>query len=184
VRRLLALLALLGVTAPALAQGTVNFNNNVFGTPTSRPVLDYPGGHPLIGTDFVAQLYYGSVGTPATSLTPVGAPGRFRLALTTNPGSWMGGTRTLNGILAGQTASLQVRVWNVTAFPTYEASLVGGGVRGTSPVFDYTVPLGPMPAPNEFWMWNFSWGRTIPEPSTTALGVLGAMVLLFARRQT
>lgn len=185
-RKLIALLAVSVVTVSALAQGTVNFNNNVWTGTSARPVfLGTDNTTRLVGTDYVAQLYFGSAGTAAGSLTAVGALGRFRVATTSSPGTWGSGTTiTLPGIGAGQTAALQVRVWDATLFPAgYQAAVSGGGWTGASSVFDYTVPAGSTPAPNEFWMNNFASFNVVPEPSTIALGVLGLAGLLFIRRR-
>jgi hypothetical protein len=79
---------------------------------------------------------------------------------------------------------LQVRVYNATLFPAgYTAAVAGGGRTGFSTAFDYTVPSGGTPAPNEFWMANFGGFTLVPEPSTIALGVLGLAGLLFIRRR-
>lgn len=184
-RKLIALLAVSVVTVSALAQGTVNFNNNVWTGTSSRPVFAPDGVTRLVGTDYVAQLYFGTVGTPAASLQPIGNVGRFRVVTTASPGTWSGSTITLPGIAAGQTAALQVRVWNATLFPAgYAAAVAGGGIRGASGEFSYTVPAGSTPAPNEFWMANFgSFTLVVPEPSTIALGVVGLAGLLFLRRR-
>ena len=164
-RTLLTVLAMAAVTSSALAQGTVNFNNNVaFATPADRLVgcsCDCaPGYAPcpgplLVGTDYVAQLYYGTQGTPEASLTPVtNAPARFRVATTASPGTWSGGTRALEGILPGQTATLEVRVWDGSIFPTFEAARTGGGMSGYSARFDYTVPPDGSPSA-AYFMENF-----------------------------
>lgn len=173
------------VTATAWAQGTVIFNNNTaFATIAERRMRCADG--PLVGTHFVAQLYYGTQGTSANSLVPVASPpARFRIPTTTQPGTWSGGTRTLEGITFGQTATLQVRVWNYSLFPTYDASVSGGGVRGATASFDYTVP-SPGSPPQAFFMENLR-GFTIlapciPEPSTIALAALGAAGLGFVAR--
>lgn len=182
-RKLIALFAVTVVAASALAQGTVNFNNNVWETTTPRRVMDRLGA-PLVGTDYVAQLYFGTAGTVDTSLTAIGGVARFRVGTTSQPGTWSGGTRTLTGITAGQTARLQVRVYDATLFPAgYDAAVTGGGIYGFSTAFDYTVPSGGTPAPNEFWMANFGGFTLVPEPSTIALGVLGLAGLLFIRRR-
>ena len=186
-RKLVALFAVTVVAASALAQGTVSFNNNsAFATVANRLVNNtlISGGAPLVGTDFVAQLYFGSAGTAAGSLTAVTtAPARFRVATTSSPGTWSGGTRTLDGIASGVTATLQVRVWNATAFPAgYDAAVAGGGVRGASDPFTYTVPAAGSP-PAAFFIENMRGFTLVPEPSTIALGVLGLAGLVFIRRR-
>ena len=183
---LIGLLALTSVTATAWAQGTVNFNNNVaFATVANRLISCADG--PLVGTHFVAQLYYGTEGTPAYSLVPAASPpARFRVATTTQPGTWSGGTRTLEGITFGQTATLQVRVWNYSLFPTYDASVSGGGFHGETDPFSYTVPLPGSP-PQAFFMENLRgilvMAPCVPEPSPTALTALGAVGLVLAVRR-
>jgi len=193
-RKLIALFAVTVVAASALAQGTVSFNNNsAFATVADRLVRNtlVSGGASLVGTDFVAQLYFGSQGTAPGSMNPawgivggnpaVAAPSLFRVVTTGSPGTWSGGTRTLNGIASG-TATLQVRVWNLAAFPTYDAAVTGAGVRGASAVFDYTIPAAGSP-PAAFFMENMRGFTLVPEPSTIALGLLGVAGLLFIRRR-
>src|SRR5260221_12713465 len=78
-------------------QGTVNFNNaNLTPTPLVYYGDPQAGGTPLLETNWAAQLYYGTPGTPESSLISVESPpGRFRATL--GAGTWRGGTRTLVG---------------------------------------------------------------------------------------
>jgi len=69
-------LLLCGVSA-ALPQGTVNFSNRDLNpSPAVLVYLGNPfaGGVPLVGTNWVAQLYYGAPGSPESSLIPVNSP--------------------------------------------------------------------------------------------------------------
>ena len=182
-RTFLILLAMAGVTGSVLAQGTVSFNNGVtFKAGGDRLVRDAAGA-PLVGTQFVAQLYYGP---SPDDLRPVtNAPARFRVPTTTAPGTWSGGTRTVPGYGAGNTLWLQVRVWNYALFPTYEDAVAGGGVHAQSCPFTYTIP-GSGAAPSEFFMENFpgipgpldcsagwfSWGTSDNPPSGNQLLIL------------
>src|SRR6266511_1074375 len=105
-KKLLLSFSLVLVTASAFAQGEVNFNNNSpFSTTADRLVRDSSGAL-LVGTNWYAQLYYGAVGTPETSLTAVttttgGAligPAHFRPGTPSAPGTWTaGGPRQLIG---------------------------------------------------------------------------------------
>ena len=165
------------------APGMVNFNNNVpFVTRADRLVRDGPGA-PLVGTNFVAQLYYGPT---STDLRPhPDAPAKFRPPTTTAPGTWSGGTRLLPGCYSGDTAWLQVRVWDWVQFPTYEGAVAGGGVHAMSCPFTYTIPSAGA-APSEFFMENFpgipgpldcsagwfSWGTSDDPPSGNRFLVL------------
>jgi hypothetical protein len=160
-RTLLALLAVASVTVSALAQGTVNFNNNVWESTIPRRVTDMNGA-PLVGTDWVAQLYYGS--TPYDLRAVANAPARFRVATTTQPGTWEGGTRALTGFGPGDTVWLQVLVWNRAAFLNWDAIAPAGGIAGwASCPFTYTVPSSPWLPPQAWWLSGFSatnnWGE-------------------------
>jgi hypothetical protein len=166
------------------AQGTVDFNNNVsFATSADRLVRDV-SGMPLVGTNYLTQLYYGTPGSAEGSLVPVmSPPARFRSATTSFPGTWSGGTRTLQGFLAGNEVSLQVRVWDSAASATWEqAAAIGfdGTEYGVSGVFSYVVPPG---GPQGlFYIENFRGFTLVPEPSIALLGIVGIVGLYFWRR--
>src|SRR4051794_1667843 len=113
-KKLVTILTLAGAVASRFAQGTVNFSNNVaFATTADRHVyfnvVDASmTNNWVIGTNFVAQLYFGA---DASSLTPLStAPRQFRLSTTSIPGTWQGATRTLGAMNVGDIATLQVRV--------------------------------------------------------------------------
>ena len=164
------------------AQTVVDFNNlRAFVTPGDRLIYDYPSGVPLVGTNYVAQLYYG---TDAASLVPVTtAPARFRVPTTTAPGTWSGGNRTLTGFTAGMTATLQVAVWDSNFGLTFDQARAAGAFWGLSQPFTYTIPSAGAP-PAAYYMENFRGFVLIPEPSTIGLGVLGAVGLFVFRRRT
>jgi len=163
-RTFLTLLAMTGATASSLAQAAVNFNNTVyFLTAADRLVRDFNGA-PLVGTNFAAQLYYGPTADNLRAVT--NAPARLRVPTTSSPGTWVGGTRTLVGFNPGDTVWLQVRVWDRSLFPDYESAVAGGGVRGQSCSFAYTIPPAEAP-PEAFWMENFP---GIPGPMDCGLG--------------
>jgi hypothetical protein len=180
-KKLLLVLAAVAASAcSAFAQGTVSFNNNsAFTTTADRLVRDLAGA-PLVGTNWVAQLYSGADANSLTALTdPVV---RFRVPTTTSPGTWSGATRALPGFTSGQTATLQVRVWDGNLFANYAAAVAGGGIYGLSTPFTYTVPAAGSP-PAAFFMEGLRGFTLVPEPSVIALGVLGAAALLLRRRK-
>lgn len=168
--------------ASAFAQGTVNFNNNTL-TPIPLVTLGV-GGPGLVGTNYVAQLYTGPVGSSESSLAAVStAPAKFRVATTTSPGTWSGGTRTLNA--ASGDVLLQVRVWDITKAADYATAFAQGNglFTGKSTVFTYSIPAAGSP-PSAFFMAGFTGvAVAVPEPSTILLGVLGAGALLLRRRK-
>jgi MYXO-CTERM domain-containing protein len=187
-KNLIPFLVLFAGVTVALAQGTVTFvNSGSFPTTADRNVYIWlRSPEPpilLVGQNWVAQLYYGS---DASSLAPHSAnPSRFRVATTASPGTWSGGTRTLQGFTAGQSVSMQVRAWD--AGNTSGAPLISwdqSACRGASFVFTYVVPQPGAPA-NQLLMDNLRSFQVcpIPEPSVIALGVLGVGALFLLRRR-
>jgi len=182
------------------SQGTVNFNNNVpFGTASGTPINNHTdrlvywtdNSTKLTGTNFVAQLYYASSGgfnQSEGSLVIVDAlaPKKFRDPLNAAgfEGTWSGGNKTLANVPIGGNTTLQVRVWDGALFGGYQAAVDGNGITGKSITFNYTVPAAGSAA-GAFYMeglQSFTVGN-IPEPSTIALGILGAASLLVVRRR-
>jgi hypothetical protein len=173
----LIFLSLTGVFG-ALAQ-TVDFNNTrTFATVADRRVYYWTFGASLVGTDYVAQLYYGA---NASSLTPVTSnPVRFRNVPISDPlaGTWSGATRTLTGFNAGDIVTLQVWVWDSTGGATFQTTQF----RGQSGTFTYRIPAAGS-LPSDYYMENFRGFTLIPEPSVIALGAIGAAALLVLRRR-
>jgi hypothetical protein len=151
------IIALLSLSAQAWAQqNTVLFRNNgaIFKTPQIDRLVyrDFVGGTRLVGTNFVAGLWYGP-GTDPTSVDGRISPDRglqtgvlcpFRIPTTTLPGTWNSPSGAsayfpLNGLASGQYAVLQVRVWDIVKYPTFPDA-VAGGEFGASVPFVYVVP--------------------------------------------
>jgi hypothetical protein len=179
------------------AQGTILFQNTgvTFLTTHDKRVYDVDGTTALRGTNYVAALFYLpgannqgiltggelALGLGGSGLAP------FRQLTTTSPGYWLntavvGNSRTLVGILAEQTATVQVRVWDITRFATYAASVEGGGIHGASAPWNYMVPAEGSPV-NQTFLNDLRSFALVPEPSTIALGVLGLGSLLLFRRK-
>ncbi|MCI0748732.1 MAG: PEP-CTERM sorting domain-containing protein [Verrucomicrobia subdivision 3 bacterium] len=159
----------------ALAQGTVTFvNSGNFPTTADRLVYFDPGtgvAVPLVGTNFVAQLFFGDSATSLQAHTA--APSRFRVPTTLSPGTWSGATRTLTGFGTGSTVVMQVRVWDEN----------NPSIVANSATFNYTVPAPGSPA-QQFLMDNFRmFTYVVPEPSVIGLGLLGAGALFLLRRR-
>ncbi len=153
-------LILLGSISLAQCDGWVDFRNGgiTFRIPGDRRIyLGAPGGTLLTGTNYGAQLYYG----PAPGdLRPVDAPpAHFRPSSTSSPGVWLNSTavgndRTLVGFNAGDTLWLQVRIWDVVKYPSWEAAFAFGEYFASLP-FTYTIPLASEGDPSAYYMNNF-----------------------------
>ncbi|MBM3880243.1 MAG: PEP-CTERM sorting domain-containing protein [Verrucomicrobia bacterium] len=168
----------------ALAQGTVNFNNRVTADGIDAKVFDADNVTALAGTAYWAQLYGG---VDEASLAPIGAALNFRTGTAAGytVSSGVDTTRTITGIAPGGAAVVQVRAWEASGGATYEAAVASGKKYGKSEIVNLSATGNPAANPpilpvNLIGLQSFS---LIPEPSTIALGVLGAAVLLLRRRK-
>jgi hypothetical protein len=187
-KKLLLTALLTTVASFGFAQGTVNFSLNSIPAAERGPhLINDNSGAPLIGTQYRAELWYGEgAGLEATSLTAVPGQGTylFRAAGTSSPGTWSsGGSVTLPGVEANETATLQVRVWDTSLAGTY-AEAIGLGQWGASSTWDYTVPAPGSP-PAAFFITGLEGYNLeiIPEPSVIALALAGGLGFLFLRRR-
>jgi hypothetical protein len=188
----IALLSLAAVSS--WAQGTVQFQNGqiTFATVADRLVyLGAVGGTKMTGTNYVVGLYYIAGADQAimspTAGTQAGALAIGRLATTATPGVWnngtAGNTRILNEVDVTQTATLQIRAWDITKYATF-ADAFARGEYGWSQPFNQRMPDfahgDPVPLSYMDGLRAFA---IVPEPSTIALGVLGVAGLLALRRR-
>ena len=177
-KKLLVTLAAVLVSVSTFGQGTILFNNRVTGqvdAPVSRP--DGTGA----GAGVNAQLFLSSGGTftaltPATTFRSTSAAAAFYV---TQPASPV----VVPGVGAGQQATVVLRAWEGAVGSTYESSLLSGQ---SAPI---TITLGgvpnvgaPIPDAVLTGLAAFSM-VAVPEPSTMALGLLGAAALLYRRRK-
>lgn len=177
-KKLLLVAACIVASVGALAQGTILFNNVAAGTVAGK--ITDADGTGLAGTAFLAQLY---AGADATSLAPVGTAVTFRTGAAA--GFVNASTVAIPGVASGVVASfLQVRAWDATGGATYDAAVSSGKHFGSSAIFASDGPLGGggSPPATPAGLKNFKGFSLIPEPSTIALGVLGAAALLLRRR--
>ena len=193
---ILTMLIIVSGVVCAQGQGTVDFRN---GGITFRTVADrrvYVGAGcsvPLVGTNYVAGLYYmaganAPIDAP-TAGTQAGALAHFRQPTTTRPGIWLnptdvGNTRILDGVIFGQTATIQIRVWDSSKYSSY-ADAFAHGASGASAPFNYTVPQPGDLSPDAYYMDNLRafGGFPCPEPSTAALLAVSAIAWLWLRRK-
>jgi len=189
----IALLSLAAVSS--WAQGTVQFQNGqiTFATTADRLVyLGAVGGTKMTGTNYAVGLYYIAGADQAimspTAGTQAGALAFGRPGTTTSPGIWAnpgsaGNTRILNGVDVTQTATLQVRAWDITKYATFAAAFAANDYGWSLP-FNQRMPdfAHGDPAPLAY-MESLRAFAIVPEPSTIALGVLGVAGLLALRRR-
>jgi hypothetical protein len=182
------LVAASALAVSAFGQGQINLNNR------GLALVNDASGKPLTGTSFLAQVWYGA--SAATVTTSSFAPAPFRASTTTFPGTWNpsaaggpGNLGTLTGFGPGSTVTLRVAVWDSAVAGAGAASALAGAVgTGLSDTFTYTIPTDPLAIPGGLEnMKSFSLvaggGPVIPEPTTIALGTLGAAALLWRRRK-
>ena len=172
----------------AFGQGQINLNNR------GLALVNDASGKPLTGTSFVAQVWYGA---SASTLTSSFAPSPFRASTTAYPGSWNpaatgapGVPATLVGFAPGSTVTLQVAVWDSAIAGVGAAQALSRAAgTGLSETFTYAIPLDPIAVPGgmeglkSFNLAASGGTPVVPEPTTIALGALGAAALLLRRRK-
>lgn len=162
----------------ALAQGTLNLSTTKTYVPSDQFVFDADGTK-LEGAAWVAQI---SVGSTEASLTAVGISSPFLTG--TLAGKWRGSPNpaTIASIVPGGTGVAQLYAWE-SKYATYADAMNGGGKYGKSELFAVTTGGQGSPPAVPGNLTNFKSFSLIPEPSTIALGLLGAASLLFFRRK-
>ncbi len=121
-KRLLLTLVVAGPCWASYAQGTVRFANySAPLNPPNAPVYEADGVTPLSGSQFMAELL---AGPSAGNLTFVAATG-FRTGV--GAGYFWGGTQSISNVPYGNTAWVQVDVWNTasgTSFAQAQSSVL------------------------------------------------------------
>jgi len=216
----LLVLSILIAAVSAYPQGQVNFNNRVTtATPPVNAPISYEAAGPMAavgkvnsattvvagsltygGANALAALYGGALGSteaqmvlliPSIGFKSGAAAGYVSTA--DPPGT----TRTINGILPGAKALVQVRAWDSgDVSDSYEdaaakISANHGVYLGKSMIMQVTLGGGspPVTPPNlvdevsGLPMAAFSMGYFVPEPSIIGLGILGAVAGLFVFRR-
>jgi hypothetical protein len=172
-KKLLVALAAVLVTAASYGQGQVNFNNLDALADKSKGIYR-PDGTTGAGAGITAQLFLVGAGGVLTALTP---PTTFF----TDPGAEFllnPVDVTVPNVAGGGSATFRVQAWD-TQLGSYTAALAANGLRGESGDFVNKVGGGTLPPENTV----FTGFTMVPEPSTIALGVIGAAALLLRRRK-
>jgi hypothetical protein len=171
-KTLVAIAALL-MTAATYGQGTVNFANRLSG------VFDAPitqAANTTLGIGEVSGIKAQLLLVNGTSVTPIGSAIAFRGTTGALAKYFDGGAVEVPGVAAGASAQLKVRITGPT--------VSGGATAGTfdGPAFTQALGGGTLPPENMVNMTGFS-VSVVPEPTTIALGMLGAAALVAARRR-
>lgn len=176
-KQLLIALAALMIPLASYGQGQVVFVNKV-GTALDAAVT-------LVGTqygpgpNYTVQLFLSDPSGVVTPLTPAST---FRPAGTGAAAIadryWVSQDVIIPGVPPGTAATFVVRAWK-TSEGSFETAPLD---RGESTPFTVTVGGGTLPPANLTTLQGFTVGM-LPEPSTIALGVLGAVALMLLRRR-
>jgi len=184
---LITTLVATAAAAGVYAQGTIavdNLNNsNPSTTATSGGLIFNQDGTLYTGTFSIEVLG----GASAASLTPivtlVGSQGG---TISGGPGLFFdssGGTYTVPGVAGSGTATLEVEAWGGN-FTSLAAAQAGGGAWDiTTPFQNATGGGGIPPATPVDLVGMPAVVLSTPEPSTIALGGLGAAALMMFRRR-
>jgi len=184
-KTLTAVAVCLSFAAGVYAQGTVDFRNRNTAAGLDAPVSD-AGGAKLGNLNFVANIFYSATQNGSfTAITDAAAP--FRTG--TGAGYWNFGTdftRVIPGIAGGSSAWIMIRVWDSTKGADYATAKAAGSPWGDSTPIQVT--LGGAGSPPSVpavlaGLTPFTLTAAVPEPSTIALGMLGAAALLLRRRK-
>jgi hypothetical protein len=175
------ILTVLGVAASfaAFGQGTVNVNN-IKGS-TIYFVLN-PDGTQAKGANYSVEVLVGN--TLIGSKMTIKANGSFALT----------GAQTVPGVAPGTPATLTARAWDNTTGATYDAATtkgtttfktaaLGGDTDGDPSTPPATSPGMVSGLADGFQGIQMQGAPVIPEPSTIALGAIGAAALLLRRRK-
>jgi hypothetical protein len=174
-KKALLILACLAAAAASYAQGTVNFNTRSSAAVQLRALA--ADGTPLTGPNYTAQLWGGPANATEAQLQLV-ASSAFR---TGSGAGWVNaGAVAVPGVAGGATATFQVRAIDTATGAAGASALFQVGPLGNPTAEPPTVPIDLLTAATS---GSFSLsGPIIPEPTTIALGVLGAAALFLRRR--
>jgi len=167
-----------------LPAGTTSYNGTLLGgTATGTGATAYANGN-----NYSIELYGApGSGDAASSLTPVSGSLETFNSSNTKLAGFFNAPATdpvVSGSAYGGTVSLQARAWYSGAgqYSTYEAALAAGVPTGVGN--EVTATLGANPTSFDPVPTFTSFSLTsVPEPSTIALGIMGACGFLFRRRK-
>lgn len=189
-------IALVGMASATLgwSQAVINFANGATGV--NAPVKDTNGVQTtIVGTSFSADIFYGTVSTSSpnslslSQLTDAGLAQPFQTGGAAGYWVSVGDQLPVSGDI-----EFIVVVWQTSAGATWAAATGGGagsqstysGHGGTEWGFSAPISFTPntTPSPNSNLQGLAGFNLVpVPEPTTLALGGLGAAALLLFRRR-
>jgi hypothetical protein len=176
-KKLIVAAALGAFAVGALAQGQFQFGNkNLLLTPPLDSKVFDNLGVALSGTAYFAQAYVKMAGAEDSSYAPVGTAVNFR---TGNNAGYIITSTVGTGFVGGTAVTVQMRAWEASGGTSYEAAVAAGKLYGVSNPVNLTVQVAPATPEDMVGLQSFS---LIPEPSTFALGLLGAAAFFLRRR--
>jgi hypothetical protein len=181
-KKVIVIFSLLLAGISTLGQGTIFFNNrtSLGDVPISLPdgsgFGSYPGGAS-------AQLYLVQRG--GGPLVPLFPATTFRTSTPAATYFVNPVDVSVSNLPAGTPVTVVMRVWNTSA-GSYDAAIAGFGIAGESQPLAIAALGGVNPQTGAIVPTPDLSGLqfNIPEPSTVALGLLGAAALLFRRRNS
>jgi|SRR5579872_472331 len=184
-KKILLTVMTVGLTASVFAQGVVNFSNFSGTGVTGRVDTNNPVGVAASGS-YNVGLYWGVLGSSEAQLVLIAegagnfSSGRFSL----------GNATTGVGTAAGADGIFEVKAWTgslATYEAAYAAAVAGGGQQvGVSGTFQNSTGGAGTPPSTPSNLTGWTTGvilNPVPEPTTLALGGLGAAALLLFRRR-
>jgi len=177
-KTLIVLVALGFAAWGAQAQGQFTFANKNLNTvpPIDAKVFSETGA-PLAGAAYWAQAYIKLAADPDSSYAAVGSAVNFRTG--TAAGYFVPVVITTQ-YPHNTAVTVQMRVWDATDGTSFAAAQASGKWYGMSNGVELKVAEAPTPPADMVGLASFSLD---PEPSTLALGVLGAAALFLRRRR-
>jgi hypothetical protein len=178
-KRIVLATAMVAAGVTALAQGTLEFTNYKTAAGINAPVFAQDNVTKL-GAAYLGQLYAGPVGG---ALAPVGTAVAFRDAAGAGTGYIVGAaTVTVPGIAGGAKANVVFKAWEAAGGTSFEAAQASGKYFGQSAALEITLGNAGSPPSLPAVLTGLTSFSLVPEPSTVALGMLGAAALLLRRR--
>jgi hypothetical protein len=185
-KKTLTTLAIIGASFGAFAQGTVVFENSAGSgniTLNNLTTLATPGTYTL-------ALLFNSATSGTIPLSSLTAVASYTPTAANNDGpGYFYDPSTVNTLSGSGSGTFEVAGWMGTQYTTYAQALTAGVPISYTAEFVNAMgnpnppATAPIPLSGGGGVWDGNLVITAPEPSTFALGGLGAAALLLFRRR-